>query len=804
MLKALFRKAWADVAQRPLQTGMVFAIVTAVTAILAAAVTTQVSVDRAYMVRFNEGNGAHVWFAYSGKRLSYGGPSELMRIGEAKEVTATSGPIPFVSGIGIRPLLDGGAVNLRLFGLPSVFPEVGKPIVTRGRWLSSGGNREIVLDRGLAHTRDIEIGDWIELLGRESSQTFEVVGLSMVTEGMSYPYAFYALGYVLPAALEMMEPDHDKWEWKYGVRLQDPEAAMQFARTVSESYPSGQRPSFTTWQMFKNDIDGWTFYYNMFLILAAAFVAGVAVFVIVNVVIGNLLMRFRDIGLLKSVGFTPRQVLALLLVEHAGVGLVAAVVGAAIGYIASPLVLRVTAQDIMGISASPVFDLPLMTITVLGVTLVIAATAFLPSWRSARISTVRALTSGISTPPLVASRSARIAALLRLPVAVIMGFKNLFNRPVRSVLCISSLAVVVILAIFCLAIETTFRDIIEDPRLVGLGAYEMTAAWREGADEVSLTEVKALLEDQSDIDSYYAEREFVANLVDGGGDGTGLNNKLVRAVTGEGFAALAPYISEGWLFSQSGEAIISRQMARKTGLGLGETLALVFDGDPSGDMEIDGRKLTLRVVGIFLTQEQTDIRTSLDTVRQQLDLNLEPTHYRIKLAPEADAETLKIDLLSQSNDQLSVVVFDHAKENKQLADDIRPPVYAVTGALFVIGIFSVLITLLFTVWERYREFGILKTLGFTPREIVTSIASASVVLAGIALIVGIPLGIVFTRLALVYLGNEIGVGAPFGTMPGPLGIALVAPLILLIACLGSVFPARRAAGITVNEALRFE
>ncbi len=87
---------------------------------------------------------------------------------------------------------------------------------------------------------------------------------------------------------------------------------------------------------------------------------------------------------------------------------------------------------------------------------------------------------------------------------------------------------------------------------------------------------------------------------------------------------------------------------------------------------------------------------------------------------------------------------------------------------------------------------------------MASITSGSILLAGIALVVGIPLGIAFTRLALDYLGNEIGVGVPFGTMPGPLGIALVVPLILLIAVIGSVFPARRAAGITVSESLRFE
>ena len=331
MLNALFRKARADVAGRPLQTGLVFIIVAVATAILAAAVTTQVSVDRAFMTRFEEGNGAHVWFSYPRHQPGEGDPSDLMRIGEMKEVTAASGPVPYASRFPV--VLDDGTVDLMLIGLPSVLPEVGRPIVTRGRWLSPDGDREIVLDHGLARVRGIEIGDRLEVLGRESSETFEVVGL-FVAAGLSYPHTYsastpYASAYVLPAVLETMEPDLDKWGWRYGVRVQDPEAAGEFARTAWHMYPDGQNPSFTTWKASRDEVSEGVRLYAVFIGLFGIFAVGVAAFVIVNVVSGNVFAHLRDIGLLKSVGFTPWQVTTLLLVEHAGVGLVAAVVGVA-------------------------------------------------------------------------------------------------------------------------------------------------------------------------------------------------------------------------------------------------------------------------------------------------------------------------------------------------------------------------------------------------------------------------------------------------------------------------------------------
>ena len=69
MLNGLFRKTRADVAGRPLQTGLVFVVVAIATGILAVAVTAQVTVNSVYETRFEESNGAHVWFAYPRHRM---------------------------------------------------------------------------------------------------------------------------------------------------------------------------------------------------------------------------------------------------------------------------------------------------------------------------------------------------------------------------------------------------------------------------------------------------------------------------------------------------------------------------------------------------------------------------------------------------------------------------------------------------------------------------------------------------------------------------------------------------------------
>ncbi len=145
MLISLLRKARADIVGRPLQTGLVFVVVALATAILATALTTQVTVDRAYETRLNESNGAHVWFYYLPGQSDETGavatdPAALEAIGDRPEVTGASGLIPYVRR---SPAIlgDGTSVDLRLYGLSSVLPEVGKPILTEGSVAGIGGQQ---------------------------------------------------------------------------------------------------------------------------------------------------------------------------------------------------------------------------------------------------------------------------------------------------------------------------------------------------------------------------------------------------------------------------------------------------------------------------------------------------------------------------------------------------------------------------------------------------------------------------------------------------------------------------------------
>ena len=77
-------------------------------------------------------------------------------------------------------------------------------------------------------------------------------------------------------------------------------------------------------------------------------------------------------------------------------------------------------------------------------------------------------------------------------------------------------------------------------------------------------------------------------------------------------------------------------------------------------------------------------------------------------------------------------------------------------------------------------------------------------LALVGVAVGIPLGLVVTRVMLDILSSAAGIGTGVGAMPGVLWLAPLVPIALIVAALASAIPARVASGLKVAEALRYE
>jgi predicted permease len=118
---------------------------------------------------------------------------------------------------------------------------------------------------------------------------------------------------------------------------------------------------------------------------------------------------------------------------------------------------------------------------------------------------------------------------------------------------------------------------------------------------------------------------------------------------------------------------------------------------------------------------------------------------------------------------------------------------AIALAVAAIGIFGVVA---YQVAQRTSEFGVRLALGATPRQLLRLVMAHAARLALVGLLVGLTVSLGTNRL----LASQL-----FGVTPhDPWLLAVVSILLLLVAMVASLLPARRAARVDPMEALRHE
>jgi len=772
MNRALFHKALADLRSHRLQTALILLILTAATATLALAATIQRSMNNPWERTFAESNGAHLSF------FSDTAEVDLTSISRLEGVSATAGPFPVVWEHSL--VKDHEKYSLLLYGMPSELPAVGRPLVTEGRWLAADGEDEIVLDRSFARHLSLKVGDRVDILSRQGKVTLSVVGLAVNSGWGLYPNFNPALVYVLQSTLARLETDADKWGSALWVRLFDPEASQEFQERAYALFPEGAIEESLDW----HDIREWTNFtikiMVLFLGVFSVFALFAVGFIVANAIGGVVLSQYREIGLLKAVGFTPGQVTLLFLVEHLGLGLVAGVAGLLLGTVIAPLFLRPTAE-LLNAPAMPVYDPALYLAVLVGVEVIVALFTIWPAWRGGRIGTVQAITVGFARVRSKSSRLARLAARLRLPPVVALGVKDAFARPLRALLTIAGLALTVLTVTFSLGMETSIQVFSRDPALRGI-PYDMAIS----RGYLSDVEARRILEAHSEVSAYYSITWGYAQV-------EGQTESINTRALGGAYDQFRIIIPEGRMFSAPGEAVVGMGLLDWLDLKVGDELRLTMDGKPL-DLRIVGRYVEMNNMGQMAMY-------SLETL-QQVDPQAEPDAYALKLTPGADAQALEAALLRESSDQFNVEMVD--KDPPKEIGQVRVVIFGLNIVLVSIGLISLFNTTLLGVRERLRDFGILKTVGLTPRQIVVSVMTGMSLLALLAVLVGIPLGLIVTRLLFDYLGRQMGMGAELGMIPPWWWLALLAPGALLVSILGSVIPARQAAQVRVVEVLRYE
>jgi putative ABC transport system permease protein len=774
MLRAVVRKAVSDVRGRPLQTALLLIVIAAAAATLSVALNVQASAARPYERLREESNGADAWIVTRDSR------ADLSRLSGLASVVEVGEPYPVAwLNYGIRK--GEKKQEVALVGMGPDLPEFDHPVVTKGRWLAAGGGNEVVVDAGAADILGLTVGKPIDLLTPGGNRTMQIVGFAVTASRNPAPLNEPAFLYMLPETLQEIEPDavwgsSGAHTLRAGVRLANPDDPILFREEARATL--GGQFELRYWQDVRAVSEEANEFDLIFLQVFAVFALFASGLIVANAVGGQVLSQLHDIGILKAVGFTPWQVTASLLVQNLGLSLVASAAGVIAGWLVAPFFLRRSA-DILGVPATAAFDPVLLLITGAVIALIVALFTLLPAWRAGRVSAIEALMEEATGKSGRVSRLAQAASRVGLPRVVVVGIKDLSRRPARTAMTVAALVMAVITATFSLGIESTFDKTMSDPTVIGGPPFDI------GADRDSFPDAQArqILDAHPDIERYTAEYTPAARYVGRGFDLRGLEGDI----NAQGWA-----LREGRMPARAGEAAMSTLFASEFGVEVGESITVsVSEEGVTTPLEVE-------IVGRY-----ADVNgRALTVTRDTLTTNEPPTDYLIEVKPGTDARAIADSLVEASGGVLDPEIYSETID--EIRDQWRPVLIGLNAVLLSIAGINLLSSQLLSIRERRRDFAVLKTVGFTPAQIVGSVMAGGAVLALVAVAIGIPLGLVASRVMFDALSSAAEIGTGVGELPGALRLAPLVPLVLLVTVLASAVPARIASSLQVAEAMRHE
>jgi putative ABC transport system permease protein len=254
-------------------------------------------------------------------------------------------------------------------------------------------------------------------------------------------------------------------------------------------------------------------------------------------------------------------------------------------------------------------------------------------------------------------------------------------------------------------------------------------------------------------------------------------------------------LTDGTLFKNNDkETILGKGLAEKENKTLGDTFKI-------GNIDY-------KIVGIFENEYgyNTSFITSLKNVQEYADDSGHITFVYIKAKKGVDVKNLENELEKEYGKNITVIksINDVGSANTLL--NMLNLISSVVSllAIFVGGI-GILNSMTMSVYERTREIGVLKAVGWKNTRIIKMILGESLVLTIISAIFASIIGVVASK-AIFYIAIsklDIGVTSLNPAFPPYLFVEAIA-FAIIIGLLGGFYPAYKASKLPPTEALRYE
>jgi putative ABC transport system permease protein len=771
---AIIVKAFADIRRRRIQVAVIFLTVLLSTATGTMALTLMSQTRDPYHTAFEAQKGAHLQVYFSPKT----DPQLLANTPSIIGASSAGGPYPATS---LEFKHAGETFYVDTIGRDGAGGTVEQLRVTSGRWAQA--DDEIVLTRSFSELYKVSIGDRIKVVSVPAEPAMTVVGEVVdIDEGSADLSSQHA--WVLPSAVPgLTTPDLSFFKMDYRFSGDPTSTQLQgYVDLLRASLPPGSITGSATYLLFQSVFNITNQIITSVLSAFSVFALAATVATVVTLVTGIVISAYREIGIMKAVGFTPAGVVGVLALQIVIPALAACLVGIPTGMVVSQPLLA-NSSHALGLAYVPSFSIGLGLLLLMGALLVVSIAATLPALRAGLLKPIVAITN--ATAPRTASgrRLRGLAASLRLPGPVVLGLGDAFARPLRAVLTLVTVLLGVSTVVVAVGLPRSF-ELINNSE-TGAGNYQVVVSRSHAFPD---SEVMRILNAQPQTARVVAiDGENIA--VPGIGDP--VNTRVFRGPSSQ----LGYMLIGGRWFSAPGEVLAPAGFLHDAHLRIGDG----FTGS------LQGHILQLRVVGEVydISNLGHELFTDYSTLPPDIS-NSTPGRYWVTLRPGSDVNAYVEHVAAAQPDLLDV----HPNDTSIIGPVkiIDSVLLAITAVLVLIGIGGVFNTVLLNTRERLHDTATLKAVGMSPRQVMVMVAASAAVLALVSGLVGVPLGLYLHRVLNDVISASTGNHTPPGVYGvfSPFELALIPLMGVVVAIGAALIPGRWAARTNVVEVLHAE
>jgi len=780
-VSAVWRASRGAVRRRRLQTvviGIVVGLSTAMSVVaLGLLAASAAPFDHAYAKQ----SGAHVIAAFDPAKVSNAALSEAAK---RPDVDAVAGPfaaatLDFTMGDDSTPL------SFTTVGRADPGGAVDRLNLWKGRWATAPG--EIVLNQNPVEP-DIHLGgppgSESDLLGTKLTVPG---GPTLTVVGLAFTVSESAAAWVAPEQMAALHPTTTQMLYRF-TQAGTPAQVTSSLSAVTTGLPSGSLIGSRSYLTLRAIAAAEPGTFVPFLVVFGCLGIAVAVLIVANVVSGAVVAGFRHIGMLKALGFTPTQVMAVYLTMVSIPAIAGSVLGAAIGnLLATPLLNNAFSKYGAGdVGVAPWVDI----VVLLGIPLVVALSALLPALRARRLSATEAISAGSTQHTGRGLWIQRWLSGTRLPRSVSLGLGLPFARPARSALTLAAVVLGVASVTFAIGLGKSVTSYQNADIRSGEHQIEVyvpsppTHAPAEAKAQVSRPAVEALLRSTPGAMHLFGTATLPLQRA-------GTTQDARVQFYREDATSLHYRMLKGHWLDGPGQVVASERFLKQAGLAVGDTL----------DLDGSGKRTRVQIVGQVLNTSRM-LLSNWDTLAR-IAPDTQVDGYEVQLKPGTDVRAY-MTKVQASNPALGLESTDEgANEFIVILFSTISLLTLMLGSVAALGVFN---TVILNARERRRDLGMLKSIGMTPRQVTLMMVTSMAALGAISGLLGLPIGVAAHRLVIPIMMRSAQIGTPdfiLQVYPGTL-LVLLALAGIGIAALGAFLPARAASRATIAEVLRSE